>query len=237
VKRLNDPGLVRGQYATDENLRKRQSLYDETTGADAKEVLWDAIASAAPRRVLEVGGGQGWLSQRMQEELGADVVMLDLSPHMVELARARGVRAETGDVQQLPFADGSFDTVVAAWMLYHVPALDRALSEIVRVLEPGGRLICNTNSVEHLAELRTLIAYPLADEDFLPFNAENAEEALGRHFADVRRLDATGTVIVRDRQKLVDYRDSMMVDTSPVPEDVELPFTIRIGGAVFVATS
>ena len=44
---------------------------------------------------------------------------------MVELARARGVDARVGDVQELPFADGAFDCVVAAWMLYHVPDLDR----------------------------------------------------------------------------------------------------------------
>ncbi len=44
---------------------------------------------------------------------------------MVELTRARGVEAVVGDVQDLPFADGQFDCVVAAWMLYHVPDLDR----------------------------------------------------------------------------------------------------------------
>ena len=236
MSRMNDQALVREQYASDENLRKRQALYGETTGADAKEVLWNAIVSVPPRRLLEVGGGQGWLSQRVQDELGADVVMLDLSPHMVELARARGVHAEVGDVQQLPFEDASFDTAVAAWMLYHVPDLDRALSELTRILEPGGRLVCNTNSLDHLAELRDLIRYPGEAQEFLPFNAENAEVALRRHFGQVERIDAMGTVVVRDRQKLVDYRDSMMVETSPVPDDLELPLTMRIGGAVFVAT-
>ena len=67
------------------------------------------------------------------------VTFVDLSQRMVELARARGIAdAHVGDVQELPFADASFDTVVAAWMLYHVPDLDRGLAEIARVLEPGG---------------------------------------------------------------------------------------------------
>ena len=79
-------------------------------------------------------------------ELGAEVVALDVSERMVELARARGVDARVGDVQELPFADASFDTVVAAWMLYHVPDLDRGLAEIARVLAPGGRLVAVTNS-------------------------------------------------------------------------------------------
>jgi SAM-dependent methyltransferase len=234
VSHLNDPGLVRDQYAGEQNLRARQALYDETTGPEPKATLFDAIAAGSPRRVLEVGGGEGWLSERIQTNLGAEVTMLDLSPRMVELATARGVHAEVGDVQQLPFEDESFDTVVAAWVLYHVPDLDRGLAEIARVLEPAGRLVCNTNSLHHLAELRDLIGYPRNEGSFA-FNAENAEAILGRHFGVVERFDAMGTVTVRDRQKLVDYRASLMVETSPIPADVPLPFVIRIGGAVFVA--
>ena len=50
---------------------------------------------------------------------------------MVELTReARRGRA-VGDVQELSFGDGEFDVVVAAWMLYHVPDIERALDEIV----------------------------------------------------------------------------------------------------------
>ncbi len=232
MSHLNDPDVVRRQYATDENLRKRQALYDETTGPDAKDVLWDAIVSVRPRRVLEVGGGQGWLSERIQNELGADVTMLDQSDHMVELARARGVHAIAGDVQRLPFDDASFDTAIAAWMLYHVEDLDRGLSELARVLSPAGRLVCNANSVEHLKELRDLIGYPRNSEGF---NAENAESLLAPYFSHVERLGGMGAVTVRDRQKLVDYRDSLSVPTAPVPEDVELPFVITIGGSVFVA--
>lgn len=235
MSHLNDPALVRAQYASDENLRKRQALYDETTGEDAREALREAIARVAPRRVLEVGGGQGWLSEWMQSELDVDVTMLDLSPHMVALAEARGVRALVGDVGELPFADASFDTVVASWMLYHVPDLDRGLAEIARVLESGGRLVCNTNSPDHLRELRQLIRYPGGTPEHT-FHAENAEAALLRHFAKVDRFDAMGTVIVRERQKLVDYRASLMLETAPVPEDLPLPFTITIGGSVFVAT-
>ena len=111
---LDDPDLVRAQYATETGLEARRSIYANVEGDDARDVLFQAIAAARPRRLLEVGPGPGELSARIMAELGAEVIALDVSERMVELARARGVDARVGDVQELPFADASFDTVVAA---------------------------------------------------------------------------------------------------------------------------
>jgi hypothetical protein len=49
---VNDPALVRDQYATERNLRARQDLYEETEGDDPRNVAWAAIAAGRPRRVL-----------------------------------------------------------------------------------------------------------------------------------------------------------------------------------------
>lgn len=231
--RIDDPATVKEQYAREGNLRARQSMYEETSGPDVHDVLWQTLVEWSPRRVLEVGGGPGELSERMQKELGADVSDLDLSPRMVELARARGVEAQVGDVQALPFADGTFDTVVAAWMLYHVPDIDRGLAEIARVLRPGGALVAVTNSVLHLEELRELIAYP--DRHVETFNRENGEQFLGARFAQVERLDLEAEVTVREREKLVAYQESLSVPTRPVPDEVELPFIVHARTSIFVA--
>jgi SAM-dependent methyltransferase len=234
VNELNDPAVVAAQYASEQNLRARRALYEETTGPHPHDVLWSVLCDVRPRDVLEVGGGPGELAERMQDELGATVMFVDISPRMVELARARCIEARVGDVQELPFPDGSFDTAVAAWMLYHVPAIDRGISEIARVLRPGGELVAVTNSVHHLRELRDLIHYPPGREEL--FNRENGEQFLRRHFSHVERHDADGTVIVRDRAKLVAYRNSMQVSLGPVPEDVPMPFLIHRRTSVFVAT-
>jgi SAM-dependent methyltransferase len=231
---LDDPTTVKKQYAREDNLRARQGLYEEVSGPHPYDVLWQTLVEWSPRRVLEVGGGPGELSERMQNELGAQVSFLDISPRMVELARERGVTdAEVGDVQSLPFEDDSFDTVVAAWMLYHVPDIDRGLAEIARVLRPGGALIAVTNSVLHLSEFRELIAYPDVLRE--TFNRENGEEFLRKHFAQVERLDLELEVTVRDRQKLVDYQQSTSIPTQPVPEEVELPFIAHSRPTIFVA--
>ena len=232
---LDDPQSVKEQYAREDNLRARQGLYEEVVGPRAPDVLWATLVEWSPGKVLEVGGGPGELSERLQREFGADVSFVDISPRMVELAQERGVvAAQVGDVQALPFPDCTFDTVVAAWMLYHVPDLDRGLAEIARVLRSGGALVAVTNSVRHLEELRELIAYPAGILESM-FNAENGEERLRKHFAEVERLDLEAEVTVRNRAKLVAYQQSMQVATQPVPEHVDLPFIVHTRVSIFVA--
>jgi SAM-dependent methyltransferase len=233
---FDDPLTVREQYASEANLRARQALWENIEGENAPVALERVLASLRPLNVLEVGGGQGELAEWMEEELAATVTFLDQSERMVELARARGIAdAHVGDVQELPFADATFDTVVAAWMLYHVPDLDRGLGEIARVLEPGGRLVAVTNSVRHIEELRELFGSILPGFQ-KTFNAENAAEHLLRHFGTVERADTEVVAVVSDRQVLVDYQRSLSYDTEPMPDEIPLPFRVHGRTSIFVAT-
>jgi SAM-dependent methyltransferase len=134
----------------------------------------------------------------------------------------------------LPFADGAFDTVVAAWMLYHVPDIEAGLGEIARVLTKGGALVAVTNSVEHIVELRELLAYPPGAFE-MTFNSENGEEQLRRHFAVVEHIDTVVKATVREREKLLAYRNSVSVPAAEVPDDVELPFVVHGRSTIFVA--
>lgn len=235
IRRIDDPQLVREQYADERNLQARVALWQDTEGDDPRAVLWETIVACRPRRVLEVGGGDGWLSARMRDELGCEVVFVDQSERMVELASTRGLDARVGDVQALPLPDESFDTVVAAWMLYHVPDVDQALRELARVLAPGGRLVANTNSSRHCQEVFDLIGYPWEAREWT-FRAENGRHALLRHFSSVERKDAVAVATVHDRETLVNYQRSMLTDTQPVPEGVTLPMRVHSRGVVFVAT-
>jgi SAM-dependent methyltransferase len=236
VTRFDDPVVVRAQYATEENLRARQALWANVEGENAPIVLRRVLSAQRPRKVLEVGGGQGELAEWLRGELSALVTFVDQSERMVELARARGVSdAHVGDVQALPFADESFDLAVAAWMLYHVHDLDRGLAELARVLEPGGKLVAVTNSVRHLEELGDLLGEVMPGFE-LQFNAENGEQILCRHFSDVARIDAEVVAIVESRDVLVRYAESVSYDTDPIPDDVSLPFRVHGRTTIFVAT-
>jgi len=236
VSRLDDPELVASEYADESRLRRRAAGYAGAgTREDARIPLVDAVVAAAPGRVLEVGCGWGELAEWIARETRAEVVAVDLSPRMVELARDRGIDASVADVQALPFEDGTFDLVVAAWMLYHVPDLDRGLAEIARVLRPGGTFVASTNSRFHLHELRELVG---SGPSTLKFSREDGEEHLRPHFATIDRIDVDGVLELTDRAAVEDYV-SASISMSPfianLPEQIDLPFVARRGSSVFVA--
>jgi len=236
VRPLNDPALVREEYATETGLAARKAAYRNAEGPDAPQLVFEAVAAGAPSRYLEVGCGEGELSARVQDELGCDVVAIDQSERMVELTRARGVDARVGDVQDLPFADGEFDCAVAAWMLYHVPDVNRALGELARVLQSGGRLVAVTNYRDHLEELRELVGRPRAAA--WGFAGDQAEELLRRQFSSVEHVDATGTVTFADREAVLAYvkpSAGLFGGEPDVPELAE-PLVVKRRPVIFVAT-
>jgi SAM-dependent methyltransferase len=229
--RHNDPVVVAREYATEKGLLGRRAAYRWSEGPDPREETFRAVAEEAPARVLEVGPGPGELSARIRDELGADVVAVDLSPRMAELTRARGIDAIVGDVQQLPFPDESFDCVVAAWMLYHVPDVERGIAELARVLRSGGRLVAVTNGADHWDGLRELVT-DLRGE--ICFTAENAEELLGRSFASVERRDVTGWIVFPDRATAQQFVESTMTLEGELPE-FDGPLRVRRSPYVLIA--
>jgi SAM-dependent methyltransferase len=232
MRRLDDPEVVRQQYADESNLGARKAIYADREGPDAREVVFQAVAECTPRRVLEVGGGEGELAERIVRELQAELVFVDQSERMVDIARRRGLDARVGDVQELPFDDATFDTAIAAWMLYHVPDLSRGLGELARVIEPGGHLVAVTNGVDHLRELRNVFG---ADFDSA-FTRENGDELLRQHFTRVERWDVDGTVAIHHREQVIAYRDSMMTSDKSRELEFDLPLRARTHVSVFVAT-
>ena len=231
---IDDRAFVQAQYETEDNLRARKSAYENADGDDPRQFAFEAVADAAPRRVLEVGGGEGELAERIKDELGAEVIGIDQSDRMVELQRGKGIDARRGDVQALPFADAEFDVAVAAWMLYHVPDLHLGLSELARILRPGGRLVVVTNAVDHLQELWDLAQRATSVRRFT-FRSENGEEALRRHFGKVERREARGWVMM-DTETIRRFAASWdalasLVRVGPLDQ----PLRVRRHSTVFVA--
>ena len=98
------------------------------------------------RRVLDAGCGGGLVARELAAA-GAEVVGVDRSLGSLGVARraVRGhFRPAQGRLERLPFAAGSFDAVVAADVLEHLPDLPAAVAELARVLAPGGSFLFDT---------------------------------------------------------------------------------------------
>lgn len=231
--RIDDPTSVARQYATEGNLEARRSIYANVEGPDPRQIAFEAVAEARPTRVLEVGGGPGELAARIGDELGCEVVMVDISPRMVELARERAVAAEVGDVRHLPFPDETFDCAVAAWMLFHLSDIDAGLAELARVLRPGGALVAATNSIDHMKELNEIAGLAAWAR---PFTRENGAALISRHFARVERRDADGWATIEDHETVRAFVASLEPQVMPELPEYELPIRSRRASSVFVAT-
>jgi 2-polyprenyl-6-hydroxyphenyl methylase/3-demethylubiquinone-9 3-methyltransferase len=109
----------------------------------------EALGDLGGRRVLDAGCGGGLVARELAAA-GAEVVGVDRSLGSLGVAR-RAVGRSTGSfrplqgrLERLPFAGGSFDAVVAADVLEHLPDLPAAVAELARVLAPGGSFVFDT---------------------------------------------------------------------------------------------
>ncbi len=134
-----------------ENYDDKWSIsYDERCIRYARE-RFTAIAGRDGwpyRKALEIGCGTGFFLLNLKSAgVVEDGSVTDISPGMVEVAvrNARQLQFEVAgrvaDAESLPYPDASFDLVVGHAVLHHIPDVERALREVVRVLTPGGRFV------------------------------------------------------------------------------------------------
>jgi SAM-dependent methyltransferase len=231
MKRLADPRFVGREYATTEGLAMRR--LDRTgwlRGEEPWTVALAAVAEAHPTRVLDVGCGSGEFAALLT---APEVVCVDRSAAAVRAAQARGLSAQLADAEELPFAAGSFDVVVASWMLYHVRDRARAISEMARVLVPDGRFVGCYNAPDHLHELWSSVGIA-ADAD--GFDARNGAAELGRAFGHVEAREANGEVLWESRGRLQAYLDAYREIYGPLTAPAgPYPFRACRRNVVFVA--
>ena len=169
---------------------------------------WKAIAArfsemvpgATITRLLDIGCGTGQ-SRQVYAARTRGYVGIDLSFEALALARRKVPSAgwARADAVQLPFADGSLDTVAFSSVLHHIPDLAPALREAQRVLEPGGRVFAFDPNLLHPA--MALFRWPKSpfyiaegvspnESPLLPGTLRRAFEAAG--FADIRQRCLSG---------------------------------------------
>ena len=145
-------GLVAGVF---HSVASRYDLMNDLMSAGIHR-LWkrftiELSGVRAGHSVLDIAGGTGDLAAKFAEIVGAEglVVLADINDSMLNVGRDKlidkgvleGLTFAQADAQYLPFADNSFDCITIAFGLRNVTDKSLALSSMLRVLKPGGRLL------------------------------------------------------------------------------------------------
>jgi SAM-dependent methyltransferase len=220
-------------YATDELLRVRyrtHELYSQPQ-IDFPQWVVDSFRWRGDERVLDAGSGPGVYFNLVQERIPRGALTAgDLSWGMARRASDTLSGVINLDAERLPFADGSFDVVLANHMLYHVANVEETLAEIRRVLRPHGSLIAATNSAETMPEFDTLarractlLGYPKHrfQPQHVKFALENGTGLLSRHFRAVARYDCPSAFHFTEVEPVLAYLNSLRpLHSFELPEEI-----------------
>jgi SAM-dependent methyltransferase len=151
----------------------------------------DLLALKAGERVLDIGCGDGVLTQKLIDA-GCTVVGIDADPAMVAAAQAKGIDAHIGDARDLGF-NAEFDAVFTNACLHWVGQPERVTAGVKRALKPGGRYVGEFGGHANIAAIRTALIAVLAAHGFPPAGAETSYYPTADAFRAV--LEAGGFVV------------------------------------------
>lgn len=233
MSRMSKADYVEKQYADDTNLSIRLTLHKKysTNVYEFSSWLFDQYEFFEGCKILELGCGTGRIWENKIESLpiGATLILSDYSKGMLDgvkeqFSKYSNLSFQEIDIQNIPFADNSFDIVLANHMLYHVPDLSKALSEVHRVLKKGGVFYASTNSSKGMPEY-----LHNALKDFNPdldafqsntysFSLEGGTDLLKQFFTSVKLLERADSLKITETQDLINWIEST-ISITQVPKD------------------
>ncbi len=214
--------MLTDQYKTASNLGARITLHERFSTNPVKLQHWvfEQLDLAPSAHILELGCGPGTLWQKNLERVpqGWRITLSDFSAGMIQAIQHNlpeddeRFTYQVVDAQAIPFDDNTFDAVLANHMLYHVPDLSQAFSEIRRVLRPQGKFYATTNGSAHLQEIKTFMLQAgfgtsngvMGFEDGA-FRLENGLELLASWFAQIELRRFEGDLAVTEADPIVAF--------------------------------
>lgn len=225
---------VKEQYKDGNNLSVRSELHAKhsTNKQGFFPWLFEKYKFSEGYRILELGCGNGLQWHNRIQELPDDCVLVlsDFSEGMVKVvwekySNHKNVLAQKIDIQSIPFPENSFDVVIANHMLYHVPDLTKALSEVKGILKSGGTFYSATNGnggmrpFLHNAFKKVNPKINAFEKNF-SFNLQNGKEMLGQYFDNVQRCDYEDSLSITETQDLMDWLKSTITIASYSENDL-----------------
>ena len=227
---INDGATVKNQYSTADKLNTRISIHSKYSTNKQGFGNWITSHYRIPDGafVLELGCGTGdmWVNQHEIINRCSRFILSDFSEGMLTKAKET-LRSQSGiefrqiDIQDIPFADQTFDAVIANMMLYHVPDLQKGLREVKRVLKENGTFYCATYGEHGMMDYICSLFpdHPVQNRVNDHFTLQNGEIKLKSVFSDVRRLMYEDSLEITQVDDMVDYIFSLtgMTDLQRLP--------------------
>ena len=234
----NKARLVSESYATDEPLSVRIETHRRYSvpAIDLPTWLLDRNTWRGDETVLDIGTGTGQYLAPLRERVPQGrIIAGDLAPGMLRDLAARGVPGGAcllnADAEALPLADASCDAIIASYLLPLVPDIPQAITEMCRLLRPGGALLAVAMAAVYMDELCVVINRALATLGASAarethwgsvserFNLENGLAYLEPHFGRVTVHPHDSAFVFPEVEPVLAYisstRDTLRDDLPP----------------------
>lgn len=216
METINQHRIVQEQYKTADNLNTRISIHAKysTNKLGFGNWLFAHYDLSPNNKILELGCGTGdmWKSKLYLVDKSIEITLTDFSENMVSIAKntlgeQNHISYGVVNIENIPYNDNCFDRVIANMMLYHVPNLDKGLSEVKRILTEDGYFYSATYGENGIMPFVAglLKDYGITDTTNKNFTLQNGYEILKKYFSNIQKLDYEDSLAVTDVDDVLDY--------------------------------
>ena len=169
-------------------------------------------------KILELGAGNGalWSQNIAKVSKNVTIVLSDISEGILADARKTigdhpQFQYSVFNAQKIPFADNTFDLVIANHMLFYCDDIPKALQEVQRVLKPGATFTCSTYSQKHMHEITDLVQNYNANivlsstKLYERFGLDNGRQILQPYFKDISCHKYQDAIELSDSMPIISY--------------------------------